>query len=88
MAIGDVVLYTFDATQAKYLGMRGVTTGVTRFAGVPDPAAGTTLPAEVVYDYGSNIVDLRVSLRGPGIHFVQNVPQGTTGQQGRWVAKP
>ncbi|MFI7489402.1 hypothetical protein ACIBXA_13580 [Micromonospora echinaurantiaca] len=83
--LGDVVHYTFDATQAQYVRMRGASSGVTRFPGVPDPQAGTTLPAEVVHECGDGTVDLRVRMRGPGIHFVQNVPQGTAGQQGRWV---
>ena len=51
----------------------------------PRRAAGAILPAEAVHEYGGGVVDLRVSLRGPEIHFVQNVSQGTAGQQGRWV---
>ena len=83
--LGDVVHHTFDATQAQYVRMRGASTGVTRFPGVPDPEAGTALPAEVVHVCGDGTVDLRVNVRDPGIHFVQNVPQGTAGQQGRWA---
>ncbi|MEV0153177.1 hypothetical protein AB0H57_05465 [Micromonospora sp. NPDC050686] len=85
--LGDVVHYTFDAAQAEYVRLRGKSTGVSRFPYMPDPVAGTTLPAEVIHEYGGGVVDLRVSLRGPGIHLVQNVAQGTAGQQGRWAVR-
>lgn len=85
--LGDVVHYTFDAAEAHAVRMRAAKLGVSRFPGMPDPVVGTTLPAEVVHEYGGGVVDLRVSMRGPGIHFVQNVPQGTAGQQGRWAVR-
>ena len=84
--LGTNVLYTFDATQANYLYRRDARIGATRFPGIPDPVAGTTLPAQVVHDYGDGSADLVVQLRGPGKHFVQNVPSGTAGQQGRYSA--
>lgn len=86
MALGDIVLYTFDATNEHYVRMRN--TGGGLGFGIPETKAGDTRPALVVHDYGSNVVDLVVHLRGPGRHFVMNVSQGTSGQQGRWVAKP
>ncbi|MBM2621190.1 hypothetical protein JIG36_37380 [Actinoplanes sp. LDG1-06] len=84
--LGTMVLYTFDAAQASILGQRGGPTGNFRLAGIPDPTAGTTLPALVVHDYGSNVHDLKVFLRGGTQHLVQNVIAGTAGQQGRYSA--
>jgi len=84
--LGTMVLYCFDATQANVLSQRGLPTGNHRIPGIPDPAAGSTLPALVVYDYGSNVHDLKVFLRGGTQHLVQNVISGTAGQQGRYSA--
>ena len=84
--LGQMVLYTFGSTQASILGQRGGPTGNFRLAGIADPAAGTTLPAVVVHDYGSNVHDLKVFLRGGTQHTVQNVQSGTAGQQGRYSA--
>lgn len=84
--LGQMVLYTFDAGQAQVISMRGTPTGNFRVAGIPDPTAGSTLPALVVHDYGSGVHDLKVFLRGGTQHTVQNVSSGTAGQQGRYSA--
>ncbi|GAB3985689.1 hypothetical protein V1634_29730 [Plantactinospora veratri] len=85
MALGQRVLYTFDETQAHYVRMRNTNGG---FGGLPAVAAGDTFPADIVHDYGDDTADLVVTLRGPGRHFVQNVAEGVSGQQGRWTELP
>ncbi|WP_229076072.1 hypothetical protein [Actinoplanes sp. DH11] len=83
--LGQMVLYCFDAAQANVLAQRGTPTGNFRLGGIPDPTAGSVLPALVVHDYGG-VHDLKVFLRGGTQHTVQNVIAGTAGQQGRYSA--
>lgn len=84
--IGDIVHYTFSENEAHNVrmwnpgGARGQQPGV-----VPNP--GDTLPAVVLHEYGDGTVDLRVMLRGTANRFIQNVPQGTAGQPGRWAVR-
>jgi hypothetical protein len=81
--LGTNVLYCFDATQANYVHLRNTAGGL---PGIAPPKAGDVLPALVVADLGGGVNDLVVQLRGPGRHFVQSVPSGTAGQQGRYSA--
>ena len=82
--IGDMVHYTFDDSQAHIVSVRNPGGARGQVPGVL-PKPGDKLPAIVMHEYGDGVVDLRVQLRGTANHFVQNVPQGTAGQQGRWV---
>ncbi|MHA4950583.1 hypothetical protein ACX27O_24970 [Micromonospora sp. SD19] len=84
--VGDIVHYTFDETQAHWVSLRNPGGARGQVPGVL-PKAGDKLPAVVLFEYGGNVVDLRVQLRGTANHFIQNVPQGTAGQQGRWAAR-
>ena len=83
---GDMVHYTFDQSNADIVNMwnpggaRGQQPGIL-------PKVGDTLPAVVLHEYGDGTVDLRVLLRGTANRFIQNVPQGTAGQPGRWAVR-
>lgn len=79
---GDKVMYAITQTDADALNARNP------FCGNPGklPVAGDQLPAFVTANYGGTpqVVDLHVLLNGAESWWVRNVPNGTTGQQGKW----
>lgn len=84
--VGDIVHYAFSDSEAYIVHLRNPGGARGQVPGIL-PKAGDKLPAVVLFEYGSGIVDLRVQLRGTVNHFIQNVPQGTAGQQGRWAVR-
>jgi hypothetical protein len=79
---GDKVMYGISAVDADAINKRNPFVGT----GGRLPVAGDQLPAFVTKDYGGSpqVCDLHVLLNGADSWWVRTVPNGTTGQQGRW----
>jgi len=79
---GDKVMYGVTPTDAE------IVLNSNRLIGKGGrlPVAGDQLPAFVTKDHGGTPqkVDLHVLLNGGASLWVGEVPQGTTGQQGKW----
>lgn len=79
---GQLVMYGMTPTDEAAINARNPFVG----KGGHLPVAGDQLPAFITKDYGGSpqVADLHVLLNGAEDWWVAKVPNGTTGQQGKW----